>query len=1058
MLLCMVAAITAWAQTVITGTVVSAADGEPLIGASVKVKGEKVAAVTDLNGKFRISAEAGKTLVFSYIAMETVERAAKNGMYVEMTSKEEVMDEVMVVAFGTQKRSSFTGSAAVIDTKDLQKHTVTNVANALVGSVPGLQMRGAKGNPGAGAGSMSIRGISSLYADTEPLIILDGAPYPANLSNIPQEDIESITVLKDAASAALYGARGANGVILITTKKGKTENAEISLDVKWGANSRSVQDYDVIKSPAEYYETYYKGLYNKYYYNDGLSSSDAWTKANAEMLNQLKYNAYSVPNGELLIGKDGKINPNATLGGKHSYNGVDYYITPDDWTNEGYRSGFRQQYDLNMKGQIQRGGDYFLSFGYLNDDGYMKNTNYQRISARAKANYQVKKWLRVGANVGYTNSVNNGDPNLSNALAMTSYIAPIYPIYVRKYDANGNVVIATDRYGHQKYDYGTDYGNLIRPIYNTYNPFGSSNYDYNKTKGNTLNATLTADINFTDFLKFNATSTVTYVNSDATQLLNSFEGNKVSVNGQVIKEGTNTLRTNNVQTLTYFDRFGKHDINFMLGHEYYRMNTSFLQAVGQGLFSNEIPEISAAANNKFSSTSYSDMYNVEGFFGNLYYNYDEKYFLSASYRRDASSRFHKEHRWGNFWSGGVAWLMNKESFLADQKWIDNLKLKFSVGQQGSDGVPNFLYADLYKLTPVSDKEMAPTFYMKGNPEITWEKTTNINLGVDFSFWNGRLSGTVEYYNKLTSDQLFWMSIPETMGSRGYYGNMGDVRNSGVELTLNGSVIRTRDIEWTLYGNLAHNKNRIVSLPEDKFIDPENGYNGWQEDSKWLEEGKSIYNAFYTKYAGVNEKGQALYWVDEEIAGKTDRPGKNLSYTTTKYEEATFYECGDQMPAVFGGFGTTFSAYGFDLSMTFDYQIGGKIHDYRYAGLMGAPENSQNAGYNFHKDLVNAWSPSNTESNIPRFTYGDTYVTIRSDRWLTSASYLNFQSFTVGYTLPKKLTSKLGISKARLYCSGENLCFWSARQGLDPRSSFIETSSSNVYSPARTVMGGIQVTF
>ena len=567
MLVCMLATLVAWAQTAITGTVVNATDGEPLIGASVKVKGTKIQAVTDVNGKFSIQTTPGSTLVFSYIAMKTQERPAKNGMYVELVSLDETLDEVMVVAFGTQKRSSFTGSAVVMDSKDIEKHTVTNVANALVGNVAGLQMRGASGSPGANAGAINIRGINSMYAGTEPLVIVDGAPYPANLSNIPQEDIESITVLKDAASSALYGARGANGVIIITTKKGHSEEAEITLDAKWGANTRSVQDYEVLSSPKDYYEAYYGALYNKYFYKDGMSANDAWTKANADMLSHLKYNVYNVPVGETLIGTNGKLNPNATPGNKYTYNGTDYYLTPDDWANEGYRSGLRQQYDLSAKGLINKGGDYFVSLGYLNDDGYIKHTNYQRITARAKANYQVKKWLRLGTNVGYTNSVHNGDPNLSNSLAMSSYIAPIYPIYVRKYDENGNPVIATDQYGHKMYDYGTNYGNLVRPVFPTYNPYGSSLYDYNKTKGNTVNATLTAGIQFTDYLKLDATSTVTYINSDATQLLNSFEGSKAAVNGQVTREGTNTMRTNNVQTLTYFDRFGKHDVNVMIGHE-----------------------------------------------------------------------------------------------------------------------------------------------------------------------------------------------------------------------------------------------------------------------------------------------------------------------------------------------------------------------------------------------------------------------------------------------------------------------------------------------------------
>lgn len=269
-------------------------------------------------------------------------------------------------------------------------------------------------------------------------------------------------------------------------------DAEITLDAKWGANSRAVQDYDVIKSPAEYYEAYYGSLYNKYFYNDGMSASAAWEMANSKMLSDLSYNAYSLPEGERLIGKNGKLNPNAILGNRYrGTDGQDYYITPDDWMSEGYRTGFRQQYDLSAKGLLSNNGDYLLSVGYLNDDGYIKHSNYERITARAKANYQVKKWLNVGANVAYTNSVHNGNPNLSEMLESSSYVAPIYPIYVRKYDADGKVVIAQDQYGHIMHDYGTGYyPGLNRPVQNTYNPFGTALYDFSKTKGNTLNATL----------------------------------------------------------------------------------------------------------------------------------------------------------------------------------------------------------------------------------------------------------------------------------------------------------------------------------------------------------------------------------------------------------------------------------------------------------------------------------------------------------------------------------------------------------------------------------------
>ena len=340
MLLCMVATIAAWAQTVITGTVVSAADGEPLIGASVKVKGEKTAAVTDMNGKFKINTQAGKTLVFSYIAMETMERPAKNGMLVEMKSAEEMMDELMVVAYGTQKKSSFTGSAVEIKSEDISGHVSASATSALVGKVAGIQATTGDGGPGASP-TIRIRGIGSLSASSAPLYIVDGAPYENGIATLNPNDIASITVLKDASASAIYGARGANGVIIITTKKAQAgADPEINFEARWGSNSRLVPQYDVIDNPAEYYETHYRALYNSKYYW-GSSSADAYAFADAALLDKnnggLGYQVFTVPQGEKFIGTNFKVNPNATLG----YSDGTYYYTPDNWYDEAFHNSFR---------------------------------------------------------------------------------------------------------------------------------------------------------------------------------------------------------------------------------------------------------------------------------------------------------------------------------------------------------------------------------------------------------------------------------------------------------------------------------------------------------------------------------------------------------------------------------------------------------------------------------------------------------------------------------------------------------------------------------------------
>jgi len=473
-----------------------------------------------------------------------------------------------------------------------------------------------------------------------------------------------------------------------------------------------------------------------------------------------------------------------------------------------------------------------------------------------------------------------------------------------------------------------------------------------------------------------------------------------------------------------------------------------------------IPELNAFANKK-DNGSYKLNYNVEGFFGRAQYNYDEKYFGSVSYRRDASSRFAKENRWGNFWSIGGAWLINKEKWF-NAPFVDELKIKASIGQQGNDNIGNWAYTDLYTLSKASNTLMSPTFYRMGNKDITWETTTNLNLGVEFSLLKHRLMGSFDFYSKKTTDLLFWLSIPESQGSRGYYTNIGDMRNNGIELVLTGVVVRTKDIDWSITANMSHNATKVLKLPAQKTEQ----YGGFAESNSgktyqyWYREGGPMYNAYLPSYAGVNEKGEALYWVDTEVDGNATttgvQPGKVKDATTTDINKASYYEQGSLLPKVFGGLSTNFRYKGFDLSATFDYQIGGKVYDLQYATLMSPCQSGNDAGHAIHKDYIKSWNPNNTSSNIPRWQYGDNYTTAKSDRFLTNAGYFNFQSFTVGYTLPKGLIPM--ISKIRVYCAGENLCFWSARKGLDPRYSYEGSGYTSVYSPTRNISGGVQVTF
>lgn len=1070
---------TALAQSQVSGTVLDD-NGEPVVGAAIRVAGTKTGTVTDVDGRFSISAPADSRLEISYIGMQTKTVKAGSNLKITMDADDNQLDEVMVVAYGTQTKSSFTGSAAVVSTEDLSKKIATNVADALVGSVPGLQLTGASGQPGAEQGKIHIRGIASMYANTEPLIIVDGAPYSSSLSNIPSDDIESVTVLKDAASAALYGARGAAGVILITTKKGDSQKARVNVEAKWGVTSRSVQDYETITDPGQFMETYYKQFYNYAYYKQGMSAADANAWVNSRMITGqdygLQYNPYTLPAGESLIGLDGKLNPKAKLGRAYEHEGETYYVLPDDWKDAAYKNGFRQEYNVNVSGGSQK-GSFYASLGYLDEDGIIDNSSYQRFTGRLKADYQVRDWLKVYANVGYVHSNMESNPNLSddqmssnNMGYYTQYIAPIYPLFVRTVDANGNPVIRKDEYGRNQYDFGVPSGNFrgqgARLFMATGNPIGANKYNVVETGTNQFQGQFNFDLNLAPWLKF---SSVNSLNSSVAEYMNygnPFYGPSSTENGNIEMYKETAFRQNYTQTLNFHRDFGKHNVQAMLGHEWYKITRKRLLAKANGGFSPDVKEINAFSD-RYDSNSYSRIYNVEGYFGNAMYNYDQKYFAQASYRRDASSRFAKNNRWGDFWSIGGAWIVSKEDFFKnlDATWVDNLKLKLSIGQQGNDGIGDFYYVDRYKLVK-GEGTMLPSFSGIGNKDITWETTTNFNVGLEFALFNSRLNGEFNYYNKKTTDLLFLLSIPESVGTTSYYSNIGNIRNSGIELVLSYDVIRTKDINWNVTANIAHNSTKILKLPKTETAQ----YGGFSEsdaDSNtrmWYQEGMSLYNAYLPEYAGVNEQGEALYWVDEAIANdpklsNSSKPATAHSYKTTEWNKASYYTQGSILPKANGGFSTSLKVYDFDFNATFDYQIGGKVYDNAYSTLMGNVV-SKGKGYTYSKDILKAWSPNNTSSTIPRFQYGDSYTNASSTRFLTSARYLNFQSFSVGYTLPAALTRKFQMSRLRVYVQGENLCFWSARKGLDPRYSFYGGNSTgiNSYAPVRTIMGGVQVSF
>ncbi|MBR1789811.1 MAG: SusC/RagA family TonB-linked outer membrane protein [Bacteroidaceae bacterium] len=1063
----------AMAQTMkVTGTVISVEDGEPIPGASVLIEGTKTGVVTNADGQFTLTVPAdAKRLEVSSAGMVKQLVRIKPVVNVELQIEDQSLNEVMVIGFGSAKKAAFTGSAKVVGSEMLSKSQVTSVTDALAGVVPGLQLTSDNGAPGA-TSTIRVRGFSSLNASNGPLIVVDGAPYEGDMANLNPNDIESITVTKDAAANALYGARGANGVIQIVTKKANRGEAKVVFDGKVGWNSRALQHYNTVSNPAQYYEMQY-GALRDYYLNNGYDANAAWLKANQNLFGDsgnggVGYNVYTVPDGQFLIGQNGKLNPNATLGRLVNYKGTDYLLTPDDWEEIGTRTGLRQEYNVSVSAGHDR-GNFLLSMGYLNNEGLAYNSDYKRFNGRLKADYLAKKWLKVGANMNYSrfdaNSLGNNGSSTStgNVWAFTDQMAPIYPLFLRNADGS----IMTDANGFRMMDYGNGMNaGMGRAFLSDANALMDNLLNTRNYEGNAVTGNVFADIYLYKGLTLTLNGAFDLDETRGTYVYNPYYGQFDSTGGTVEKYHTRTYNYNIQQLLNYVGTFKNvHNVNLMAGHEYSDLRSYELGASKSQMFSQKNKELNGAVVDGQSSYSSQGRVNREGYFFRAMYDYDNRYFVSGSYRRDGSSKFRaqpNDYRWGNFWSAGAAWLASRESWFK-APWVNELKLKVSVGQQGNDGISNYLYTDRYTLSNNQGKP-ATNFAGKGTDDLTWETNTSLNVGLEFRLWK-RLSGEIQWYRRYTTDMLYRFPAPTTLGYSSYWKNVGDMYNTGVEIDLNAKIFDLKNFKWDVNLNLASLKNRVTKLHDDvktyTFYDFDGKeYKGYRDGNFLISEGESMYSWVMPMYAGVDPNtGESLWYKRQKT---TDADGNEVTevVTTNKYattEDQMFFVHESTAPKVYGGFGTSLSFYGFDISAQFSYQLGGKQYDGTYATFMSAP-NASNAGANFHQDLLNSWSATNTGSDIPRFTWGDLNNGSFSNRFLTSSNYLNIENINFGYTLPANITRKAKIETARLYFAAENVYYFSKRKGFNPRQSYGETTNSTYHSPMRTMSVGVQLHF
>ncbi len=1001
--------------------------------------------LTNVNGQFSLTMPAGKTLItVSYLGYESQTIKAKNGMRVFLKSDASSLDEVVVVAYGTQKKASFTGSASTMKSDKIEKLQVSNLSKAFEGAIAGVQSFSSSGTPGSGA-TIMVRGIGSISGTKTPLIVVDGVPYEGSLNSLNSHDIESVTVLKDAAANSMYGARGANGVIMVTTKSAKAGKAKINFEGRIGFNSRGVKNYDIISDAGEYYEMFWEALRNSKIDEMGMVGANLYASQN--LIENLMYNKFKgVADTELIDPMTGKLNKNATQ-----------YKWNDNWMEDPFENGLRQEYNVNISSGSEDTKVY-ASLGYLGDEGYMAGSDFKRYSARVKLDQNIGKSIRIGGNIAYANTIQkqfNGSVsnNFSNIFMFSQSIAPIYPIYL--YDENGNAMY--DENGDRRYDFGES-----RPYGSNQNPLAVALKNEVKTTRDNITTRGYFEYSFLKDFKFTANIAYDVFNTYYSEYATPIGGDALNVGGRGEKEVTRFAALNVNQLLDWNHEFGKHGVHVLLGHETKNDHTKYMYGHMTNFADPNNPEFANAAQYQ-DLTSYTSEYALEGYFAKGEYDYADKYYFTASIRRDGSSRFHKDNRWGTFWSVGGAWRIKEEAFMKDVKFVDNLKLKASYGTQGNDNVGYaHNYTDLYRVDRVSGAA-AFTKVNRGNPDLTWEKSRNFNVGFEAGLWK-RLNINFDFFIKETKDLLYASPLATSEGSPTYiYRNEMDMKNTGIELEISGDIIKTKDVRWNAALNLTHYKNELTRLPVSK---PADLYpNGYAAGSYWRKLGGSLYDFYYYEYVGVDPtNGKPMYnhytyEKNEDGTVKRDSNGDEIIKsieTVNSITDATQRQTGKSaIPDITGGFSTTVEAYGFDLSIATAFQLGGYVFDSYYNSLMSAGSN----GHNFHKDMFDRWTPAHTDTDIPAlgFDVQDAGISGNSDYYLTKASYFSLRNVTLGYTLPTKLISKWGIERLRVYLTGDNIWLQSKRKGLDPRQGY-DGTTGYVYSALSSYSFGLSLSF
>jgi TonB-linked SusC/RagA family outer membrane protein len=1044
----------------VTGTVTDE-NGEQLIGVSVIATGTSSGGVTDVNGFFQFSVPQSVTnLNLKYLGMKDLTVPIQSGsMRIMMTAENQIIDEVIVVAYGTVKRSDFTGAAATLGQRELSKRPLTNVSSAIEGNVSGVQTTSSLGQPGESA-SLRIRGFGSVNASNAPLYVVDGAIYNGSVSSLNPNDIETITVLKDGASTALYGSSAGNGVVLITTKKGtKMNQAEVNLVVRQGWSERAFADYKRV-GVYDYFPLQWQMRKNAYI-TSGLTPEAAAQKASAEMVSTLKYNPFVGVADDAIVGVDGLLNPNAN----QLKWGDDL-----DWEDAAYGKGHRQEYNLSFNSKSEKTST-FASVNYTKDQGYMLKTDLERYSGRLNYTITPVKWFASGLNLSIARSLSNystsnsdSNSSYSNLSRFVRVMAPIYPVH--KHDLETGAYL--DEYGNAT----TDPSKYM--------------YDYAGARLSSAGRDAIAEttMNMRNYSRFatNGRGFVTLKPVEGLEMTanyaleNTDYRRKVYENTEV-GDGAPAGRFNNMSTrsltqtlnqlVNYKKSFDLHNIDVLVGHESFAYKYEYLYAMKTDEIIKDIYDFPNFVNTS-SLNSYTDTYNKEGYLARINYDYDHRYYLSASYRKDGSSRFSKENRWGDFYSIGASWRINNEAFLNEIEWLNNLKLRASYGETGSDAVLRnssdsyYPYQTFYDLGENNSTEAGAYFLNVSNRDLKWETQVTYDVAVEFGIFK-KLSGTIEWFTKASKDLLFDVNSPTSTGVSSVTRNIGRVENKGLEVGLRYDFLNTKD--WKAYVglNATYLKNKITRLPDDMKE------NGKISDSKKLMEGYSMYDFWLRQWYGVNpDNGDGLFYLDTEAYNEDDKTlttavkntvveidGKQL---TNSYNYAKFDWSGSSIPDIYGGFSLGGSYKSFSIDAVFSYALGHKILDYNnYGALMGY----STYGHALHEDTKLAWKNPGDITNVPRMDFTSAYntniSTSYSTRWLRDGDFLNFRSLVISYSLPKNLINKADLKNVEISLSGENLFLLKSIQGMNPQG-YYSGLNYNDYTTARTFSVNLNLSF